>query len=151
MILCLISSVKKLTLVISGLPSKRVLKKALRNLCFDAGSEGADGCHTGCRPNADQPEPSADGRHRQCADTQPQYQWVTQTHRGNERDWHTEKFQPKLSQKLCSCVPELQVQQKLLSERSHISAFCGFDVGNRDCISVQAENMKELHNNGGNY
>ncbi|ROI74380.1 Adhesion G-protein coupled receptor D2 [Anabarilius grahami] len=42
---------------------------------------------------------------------------------------------------------KLQVQQKLLSEGSHISAFCGLDVGNRECISVQAENMKELHNN----
>ncbi|XP_051760044.1 adhesion G-protein coupled receptor D2 [Ctenopharyngodon idella] len=42
---------------------------------------------------------------------------------------------------------KLQVQQKLLSKRSHISAFCGLDVGNRDCISVLAENMKELHNN----
>uniref|UniRef100_A0A8C1C4Y6 Adhesion G protein-coupled receptor D2 n=1 Tax=Cyprinus carpio carpio TaxID=630221 RepID=A0A8C1C4Y6_CYPCA len=43
---------------------------------------------------------------------------------------------------------KLQVQQKLLSEGSHISAFCGLDVGNHDCISVSAANMKELQNNG---
>ncbi|XP_016384428.1 adhesion G-protein coupled receptor D2-like [Sinocyclocheilus rhinocerous] len=45
---------------------------------------------------------------------------------------------------------KLQVQQKLLSESSHVSAFCGLDAGNRDCISVPAENMKELQNNGFN-
>ncbi|XP_042586201.1 adhesion G-protein coupled receptor D2 [Cyprinus carpio] len=43
---------------------------------------------------------------------------------------------------------KLQVQQKLLSEGSHVSAFCGLDVGNHDCISVSAANMKELQNNG---
>ncbi|XP_016111694.1 adhesion G-protein coupled receptor D2-like [Sinocyclocheilus grahami] len=43
---------------------------------------------------------------------------------------------------------KLQVQQKLLSEGSHVSVFCGLDAGNRDCISVPAENMKELQNNG---
>ncbi|XP_073675582.1 adhesion G protein-coupled receptor D2 [Garra rufa] len=43
---------------------------------------------------------------------------------------------------------KMQVQQKLLSEDSHISAFCGLDVGDHDCISVPAENMKELQNNG---
>uniref|UniRef100_A0A8C1RHL7 Adhesion G protein-coupled receptor D2 n=1 Tax=Cyprinus carpio TaxID=7962 RepID=A0A8C1RHL7_CYPCA len=43
---------------------------------------------------------------------------------------------------------KLQVRQKLLSEGSHVSAFCGPDAGNRDCISVPAENMKELQNNG---
>ncbi|KAI2661368.1 Adhesion G-protein coupled receptor D2 [Labeo rohita] len=43
---------------------------------------------------------------------------------------------------------KMQVQQKLLSEGSHVSAFCGLDVGDSDCISVPAENMKELQNNG---
>ncbi|XP_016375955.1 adhesion G-protein coupled receptor D2-like [Sinocyclocheilus rhinocerous] len=43
---------------------------------------------------------------------------------------------------------KLQVQQKLLSEGSHVSVFCGLGAGNRDCISVPAENMKELQNNG---
>ncbi|XP_073767385.1 adhesion G protein-coupled receptor D2 isoform X2 [Danio rerio] len=42
---------------------------------------------------------------------------------------------------------KLQVQQKLLSEDPHVSAFCGSDGGNRDCISVPAKNMKELRNN----
>ncbi|XP_051510143.1 adhesion G-protein coupled receptor D2 isoform X2 [Myxocyprinus asiaticus] len=46
---------------------------------------------------------------------------------------------------------KLQVQQKNLSERSEssdASVFCGSDMGNRDCISVPAENMKELQNRG---
>ncbi|XP_043103819.1 adhesion G-protein coupled receptor D2 isoform X2 [Puntigrus tetrazona] len=43
---------------------------------------------------------------------------------------------------------KLQVQQKLLSEASRVSEFCGLDVGNHDCISFPAENMKELQNNG---
>ncbi|XP_057212538.1 adhesion G-protein coupled receptor D2 isoform X2 [Triplophysa rosa] len=43
---------------------------------------------------------------------------------------------------------KLQVQQKILSEGSGFSAFCGSDVGNGDCISVPAKDMKELHNNG---
>ncbi|KAL1269387.1 hypothetical protein QQF64_031676, partial [Cirrhinus molitorella] len=43
---------------------------------------------------------------------------------------------------------KMQIQQKLLSEGSHVSTFCGLDVGDRDCISVPAENMKELQNNG---
>ncbi|XP_051950579.1 adhesion G-protein coupled receptor D2 isoform X2 [Xyrauchen texanus] len=46
---------------------------------------------------------------------------------------------------------KLQVQQKILSERfegSDASAFCGSDLGNRDCISVPAEKMKELQNRG---
>ncbi|XP_077081071.1 adhesion G protein-coupled receptor D2 isoform X2 [Siphateles boraxobius] len=41
---------------------------------------------------------------------------------------------------------KLQVQQ-LLSDASLVPAFCGSDVGNRDCISVSAKNIKELHNN----
>ncbi|XP_056628831.1 adhesion G-protein coupled receptor D2 [Triplophysa dalaica] len=41
---------------------------------------------------------------------------------------------------------KLQIQQTILSEVSGISAFCGSDVGNGDCISIK--DMKELHNNG---
>ncbi|XP_026100124.1 adhesion G-protein coupled receptor D2-like [Carassius auratus] len=43
---------------------------------------------------------------------------------------------------------KLQVQKKLLSKGSQVSVFCGPDAGDRDCISVSAENMKELQNRG---
>lgn len=49
------------------------------------------------------------------------------------------------------CFPELQVQQKILSEVSDGSAVFGLHVGNGDRISIQAKDIKELHNNGRDF
>lgn len=60
-----------------------------------------------------------------------------------------EETQEQNKMSVGGCFPELQVQQKILSEGSAVSSFCGSDVGNGDCISVPAKDMTELRNNGG--